>query len=521
MSATTKDTLPIIPVNSKITTFGGLIHCQWDEDSPITLHGHLPYFCEFMHTGGLFERLVKNCPLKYKSNNAPEVGSVVGTILLSILAGHTRYRHAGSLYGDTVSPTMLGIGQLVSYDSLRRAFAKVDEKASVKWLQDELLYCCEPLLSSGYVLDLDPTVKPLYGHQEGAKKGYNPKKPGRPSHCYHSYFIGSLRLVLDAEVRAGNETAGRYSHEGLWDILDKRLPRHLHPAVIRGDIGFGNEDTMSGCESRQLKYLFKLRQSVNVKNLVEQLEKSHELWQDAGEGWQGYETKLKLMGWSSSRRVIVLRRHASQRSRKDTRVNLLPAPKTQVEEELFFPEVIAQEQIPEYDWAVLVTNLDYSIVAASQLYRDRGDCENIFDELKNQWGWGGFTTQDIKRSGIMARIVALVYNWWNIFCRLAEPDKHMEAKTSRPLLQQVIGRLSNCGGKRLLHLTAVGAQAADTKRIFEQISSFLNQIISTAAQLNPVHNWTLILAQAFKVFLRGRAICPGSEGSQILLPMRS
>jgi hypothetical protein len=97
MNATTKDTLPIIPVNSKITTFGGLINCQWDEDSPITLHGRLPYFCEFMHTGGLFERLVKNCPLKYKSNNAPEVGAVVGTILLSILSGHTRYRHAGSL----------------------------------------------------------------------------------------------------------------------------------------------------------------------------------------------------------------------------------------------------------------------------------------------------------------------------------------------------------------------------------------------------------------------------------------
>jgi hypothetical protein len=31
------------------------------------------------------------------------------------------------------------------------------------------------------------------------------------------------------------------------------------------------------------------------------------------------------------------------------------------------------------------------------LYRDRGDAENVFDELKNQWGWGGFTTQDLKR----------------------------------------------------------------------------------------------------------------------------
>ena len=167
----------------------------------------------------------------------------------------------------------------------------------------------------------------------------------------------------------------------------------------------------------------------------------------------------------------------------------------------------------------MVTNLNYSIVAISQLYRDRGDCENIFDELKNQWGWGGFTTHDIKRSSLMTRFVALIYNWWNIFCRLANPDKHMEAKTSRPLLQQVIGRLSNRGGKRLIHLTAIGAQAANTRCLFEEISTFLKRVISTASQLNPVYRWTLILAQAFKVFLKGRSICPGSDGPQILLPI--
>jgi hypothetical protein len=30
-----------------------------------------------------------------------------------------------------------------------------------------------------------PWVKPLYGRQEGAVVGYNPHKPGRPSHTYH------------------------------------------------------------------------------------------------------------------------------------------------------------------------------------------------------------------------------------------------------------------------------------------------------------------------------------------------
>ena len=71
----------------------------------------------------------------------------------------------------------------------------------------------------------------------------------------------------------------------------------------------------------------------------------------------------------------------------------------------------------------------------AQHYRDRGDAENNFDELKNQWGWAGFTTQDRKRCQInalsilapMGRIIALVYNWWSIFMRLGIPDKHAEA----------------------------------------------------------------------------------------------
>lgn len=41
----------------------------------------------------------------------------------------------------------------------------------------------------------------------------------------------------------------------------------------------------------------------------------------------------------------------------------------------------------------------------------RGDNENCYDELKNQWGWGGFTLKDLPRSELMARFIALIYNW--------------------------------------------------------------------------------------------------------------
>jgi len=53
--------------------------------------------------------------------------------------------------------------------------------------------------------------------------------------------------------------------------------------------------------------------------------------------------------------------------------------------------------------------------------------ENNFDELKNQWGWGGFVTKDLLRCQIAARSIALIYNWWSLFVRLADPSKRRES----------------------------------------------------------------------------------------------
>ena len=68
-------------------------------------------------------------------------------------------------------------------------------------MQDHLGYGVAPLLSEPWILDADVTVKPLYGHQDGAVKGYNPHKPGRPSHTYPTDFIANLRLVLERSKR--------------------------------------------------------------------------------------------------------------------------------------------------------------------------------------------------------------------------------------------------------------------------------------------------------------------------------
>jgi len=122
---------------------------------------------------------------------------------LSILSGHYRYAHITTIRTDGVNPALLGMKKVCSEDAVRRALGTLEEAASTQWLQTHLLRCDEPLLTEPWILDVDVTVKPLYGHQEGAEVGYNPHKPGRPSHTYHTYFIGNLRLALDVEVRPG------------------------------------------------------------------------------------------------------------------------------------------------------------------------------------------------------------------------------------------------------------------------------------------------------------------------------
>ena len=152
-------------------TFDGKIHIEWDPQVQVTPLGQLPFFIQFLKVGHLFEPWVTDCPLTYESNNAPKKVNILGSLLLSILSGHTRYAHITSLMGDTVNAHLLGMSKVVSDDCARRALNKIDEEAGIRWLQDHLYRCYSPLLSRPWILDTDVTVKPLYGKWSALVQG--------------------------------------------------------------------------------------------------------------------------------------------------------------------------------------------------------------------------------------------------------------------------------------------------------------------------------------------------------------
>ncbi len=476
-------------------TFAGLVHVEWDDQAPVTPIGQLVFFVQFLKTCNLFQPWINECPLDYKSPNAPSKEDVLGTLLLAVLSGQKRYSHITSIRQDAVNPTLLGMKRVLSEDSARRAFQKIDEENCKKWQQKHLKYCYEPLLVEDWILDVDTTVKVLYGRQEGAEVCYNPKKPGRPAHVIHTYSMAETRLILDCETLPGTQQAATYSLPRLIELIDE-LPQEKWPKLVRGDCAFGNENVLAPLEKRGVGYLFKMKMTQKAKSLTKFVSGSSNNWVDAGQGWEGVTSTLQLSGWSKERQVIVLRRKLKEKKEKTKKK----------EEQMCFPFLAAMTNSNEYEFAILVTTLKMDIFTIAQLYRDRAISENHFDELKNQWGWGGFVTQDLKRSQIMARIIAQVYNWWTLFARWITPEKHAEAITSRPLMLYGVARETNHAGQRTIRITPMHGNAKENSEKVGFISSILNKIKKVAEQFNPLDIWKRVLSMIFIRFLKGRIL---------------
>jgi hypothetical protein len=177
------------------------------------------------------------------------------------------------------------------------------------------------------------------------------------------------------------------------------------------------------------------------------------------------EDTLKLTDWDAARRVVILRRQMKADialSRKvdastDADGGLLGKSGEQIE--LLMPD----PDVKAWEYAALVTNSEYRLEAIAQLYRDRADAENGFDELKNQWGW------------------------------VAKPGARMEAITSRTLLLAGVGRAVKHGNQTTLYLTPMHAARDKLMAMVNNIRAALAHIKRVAEQLPNLDRWNTFL----------------------------
>lgn len=499
-----------------VDTPGGRFFAEWDDQTPTTREGQLVFFFQFLEAGGRWQHFLERCPLNYVGNRGSGALDVMGTAVLSILSGHWRYAHINSVRGDGVNPPLLGMSKTVSEDTVRRGIGRIDETKGERWLRREIIESVSPALEIPWILDIDTTVKTLFGHQEGAEIGYNPAKPGRPSHTYHSYFVGNLRISLGVDVLSGKESSPSHGMPKLWETL-RMLPRERWPTFARADCAYGNDRILKEFEQEALPYLFKMRHTAKVKELVQHCMGVGGAWIDAGDGWEAMESEIALSGWTQTRRVVLVREAPAQapvgeqaRRRKD---------------HLSLPNATGEGwEAKAMPWsgkiAVLVTSLDpraYPTTAMPRLYRDRADCENGFDELKNQWGWNGYTTRKIASCRIMANLIALIYNWWNLYVRFYDSEHHREAITSRPALMQGVGRQVQSGRQRKVKVGLVHELGDTIAEAVTEVSQGLHEMNSIAEQWSIEQRWLLLLTRLLRPWLGGKWLSGIPPDAQRLL----
>ena len=126
---------------------------------------------------------------------------------------------------------------------------------------------------------------------------------------------------------------------------------------------------------------------------------------------------IRLSGWTRERRVILVRKNPAKAPVREP-----GKPRRGKDREKLLPNAKgvgwdAQATPWSGKIAGLVTSLDPEVFPATVIakhYRDRADVENCFDELKNQWRWGGFISRKLAPSRLMANLIALFYNWSNL-----------------------------------------------------------------------------------------------------------
>lgn len=449
-------------VEFSFPTAGGQVRLSLTKDALTPYGGLVPWAAYTKHIG-IVEKLAASCPVQRTSGNAAPVYDVLQSFVLTALTDGRRFSHVERLREDPTIPELFGMESVVSDDTVRRFFRSVDPVLGAEWIAQNV----KPMwgaVPDRMILDWDSTVLPKYGHQEGAEVGYNPGKPGRRSFHPLLAVIAKTRLCPAYRFRSGDTVTATQ-----WEKAMEDAQRWLGDRQVwlnRGDLGLGHDPIMAWHEQRagRPRFLFKLKLTRGVRRAIHQLPQAQ--WQGPATmgAWQVADSQLQLDGWERPRRVIFARQ---------------------------LQGVVPSEQSGQFwdaskhEFAAYVTNLgdNFTPWQIQQLYRDRADTENVFDELKNQWGFAGFTAKSRSTTELAARLLLMVYNLWTLFVRFIDPKKHTEAKRGRRWFLLIAGRLVQSGRQKELQISVRGGWAEKLKDGYLRLHDWLR---TTAPQLKTV-----------------------------------
>src|ERR1700733_4459666 len=292
-------------VHWKITALWGGKKVELRETSrAVTPFGGLVVFFEFLRQVGYCEAVRQHMPFRLTSPNAIDPVETFTAFLLSVVAGARRFAHTSLLRADVALHAVLGISRFPVDDTIRNLFKRFGQGQCQRFFSGLWSWQLErlPGCSAGYSLDLDSTVFERYGRQQGALRGPNLRKHGRPSHHPLVAVLSEAHFLLHGWLRSGNCGTSR----GVVEFLKEALAlwgQREKIRLLRADSGFFDDKLLSFLEQRLLPYIVVAKLTPWVKRAAQRVEQ----WTILDDDYAAGEFRLRLHGWDVERRFVVLR----------------------------------------------------------------------------------------------------------------------------------------------------------------------------------------------------------------------
>ena len=180
-----------------------------------------------------------------------------------VYAGAERFSHLVYLGNKDVLATVFGAGRLpAAATTLTRLFNRVKSLNDAETLSLNVWTYLSGLIPWGTIgedwLTFDSTVLVRFGAQEGAKKGYNPTKHGRPSHSPLFAFLNRSKYVIHLWKRSGN-VASWNNIVAFFSASYTRVRSHITVRGVIADSGFYLRQFIEVLEENHLTYIIAAR----------------------------------------------------------------------------------------------------------------------------------------------------------------------------------------------------------------------------------------------------------------------
>lgn len=414
----------------------------------VTPFGGLSVFIEFLKRIGFPEQVRRDLPFCLNSPNAIPAGETFTAFLVAVLAGARRFAHSSMLRADRALHALLGIERFPTDGTIRNLFKRFTQGMVVRMYEPLWAWQVErlPRREEGYSLDLDSTVFERYGQQEGAKKGYNPKKHGRASHHPLLAVLGEAYFILHAWLRSGNTTAGRGAVEFLQEALAK-LPNLEGIRVVRADAGFFDQELLEYLEGQGLSYIVVARLTRWLKQEAARVQE----WRALDAIYAVGEFRLKLLGWERERRFVVVREQ-------------LQETKGSLGKKLF--------EVPGYTFRVFVTNRADRPEEIWRDYNQRACIEQRIEELKSDLAADDFCLQQFYATEAAFLSVLMLFNLLAEFQRATGMTGYRQPASLRVQVFLCGAILGRAGHRTVLHLSSAWGGLETRNPLFDKLLQY-------------------------------------------------